>query len=106
MKMTFSAPLLSNYQTISRAVGQFMALNMGILDLGSDVLTSPTAGAGWKVLAFLEISCSLLLVFFLYRRGVDFHRRFEWRENKNITSFKDLGKVDDDGDGLLALDGQ
>ena len=84
-------------------VGQFMALNLGILDLGSDVLTSESAGFGWKLLAALELACSLSLIYFLYRKGVDFHTRFVWRESKNMKSFRPLGTTDANGDGLISL---
>ena len=35
-------------------IGEFMALSMGMLDLGTRVLTDPKASVGWKVLALAE----------------------------------------------------
>jgi hypothetical protein len=85
-------------------IGEFMALSMGMLDLGTRVLTDPKASVGWKVLALAEVSCSCLLIFWLYTKAKGFHERNEWRENKNMVSFSGLGSIDANGDGLLSLD--
>ena len=67
-------------------VSQFMALNMGLLDLSSKVLTDQKSSLGWKVIAGVETFCTFLVIFFFYKKGRSFHERWEYRENKNITS--------------------
>jgi len=85
-------------------ISEFMALNMGMLDLGSDVIVDKSSSVGWKVLAAFELGLSLYLIFWFYKKAQSFHNRNEWRENKNIKSLKPLGSVDVNGDGLLTMD--
>ena len=61
---------------------------MGMLDSGSSVLTDSSAAAGWRVIAFFEVSLTLGFVYWFWTKGKTFQEYNTWTPNNNITPLR------------------
>ena len=98
-KMKWTIPKFMKYPQVE--IKAFMVMNMGMLDIGSDVLVDTSAAIGWRVIGFLECSCAVIFVYWFWSKGRDFQDTNDFIQNKNVKALNMFVAIDADDDGEM-----
>ena len=82
----------------------YMAMSMGMLDMGMAVLSSEQSRPAWKVLAAFECALALLFVYAFMDKGTQFHEYNKFVPNNNVRPLRLFKRLDANRDGVLSED--
>jgi len=68
----------------------YMAMNLGMLDMGFSVLLSDKSKPGWRMLAFFECCLAFYFIYCFMDLGRRFLEYNRWEPNKNVRRFRSI----------------